>query len=103
MRAESKNLSVHDVFQRMALSARGQLAAAGTVKEEPGEEMIMEVYKISMEFCRGLHGHGIYFTVDACKAHQFCDDGAEGCMILARVVLGHPFFATGPIRQGGTP
>merc|ERR1712062_441127 len=42
-----------------------------------------------------LDGHGIYFSAEACKAAQYCGD--SGCIIVARVVLGHPFLAKGPM------
>ena len=42
---------------------------------------------------RGLFGSGLYFTCDSCKAADYCDFGQTGCLILARVLLGHPGLA----------
>ena len=49
----------------------------------------------------GLYGQGVYFTDQSCKSFQY--SGAKwqdsGCFIIARVILGHPFPATGPLKQ----
>lgn len=52
---------------------------------------------------RGLFGSGLYFTCDACKAAQYCGYGQTGCLILARVILGHPYIATGPMKTHTRP
>ena len=52
---------------------------------------------------RKLYGPGIYFTTDACKAAQYCGHGATGCIIIARVLLGHPFLAEGPLPKTERP
>lgn len=50
---------------------------------------------------RGLYGQGIYFTNQSCKSLQY--SGAKrdntGCFIIARVILGHPCDAQGPLKQ----
>ncbi len=52
---------------------------------------------------RGLYGHGVYFSTEACKAAQFCGGGGHGCIILARVILGHPFLAAEPTPKNTRP
>ena len=50
---------------------------------------------------RGLYGSGTYFTTDMCKALEYCKDlDDKGChhLVVARVILGHPFMATRPMR-----
>ena len=54
-------------------------------------------------FERGLYGRGIYFTTDACKALQYSGHGPNHCVILARVLLGHPFEACGPMKTHERP
>lgn len=51
----------------------------------------------------GLYGRGVYFTTDFCKAAQYCGDGPVRCVILARVLLGHPFLASGPMESHERP
>jgi len=51
---------------------------------------------------RGLYGQGVYFTDQSCKSLQY--SGADryhdsGCFIIARLILGHPHLATGPMKQ----
>eukprot|EP00435_Cladocopium_sp_Y103_P065565 s203_g27.t1 len=49
----------------------------------------------------GLYGQGVYFTDQSCKSFQY--SGAKkqnaGCLIIARVILGHPCEAQGPMRN----
>ena len=49
----------------------------------------------------GLYGQGVYFTDQSCKSFQY--SGApwqdSGCFIIARVILGHPYYAPGPLKQ----
>ena len=49
----------------------------------------------------GLYGQGVYFTDQSCKSFQY--SGAKrqdsGCLIIARVILGHPCEARGPLKQ----
>ena len=49
----------------------------------------------------GLYGQGVYFTDQSCKSFQY--SGApwqdSGCFIIARVILGHPYSAPGPLKQ----
>ncbi|CAJ1413939.1 unnamed protein product [Effrenium voratum] len=49
----------------------------------------------------GLYGQGTYFTDESCKSLQYTEArggrGAEGCIILSRVVLGYPHLATNPL------
>lgn len=52
---------------------------------------------------RMLYGRGVYFTTDACKALQYCGDTDGGCIIVARVLLGHPFLAEGPMNKCERP
>eukprot|EP00415_Alexandrium_ostenfeldii_P004616 UN4616 len=47
----------------------------------------------------GLYGNGVYFTFESCKAAQYTGPGTEGTLILARVILGHPFQAEGPLSH----
>ncbi|CAJ1344205.1 unnamed protein product [Effrenium voratum] len=55
----------------------------------------------------GLFGQGIYFTDESCKSAQYsgayCRHSGVteevGCIIIARLVLGYPYFATGPLKQ----
>ena len=45
---------------------------------------------------RRLYGRGIYFTAESCKARQAGKRHHDtSCIILTRVVLGHPFVAEG--------
>eukprot|EP00435_Cladocopium_sp_Y103_P057142 s1260_g19.t1 len=50
---------------------------------------------------RGLYGQGVYFTDQSCKSLQYtgAKRGNSGCFIIARVILGHPFGARGPLKQ----
>ena len=50
---------------------------------------------------RGLYGQGIYFTDQSCKSFQYSGLGAgrDGCLIIARVILGHPSNAAGTLTQ----
>merc|ERR1712194_70600 len=52
---------------------------------------------------RMLYGHGLYFSTESCKCAQYCGHGDIGYFILARVVLGHPYMATGPMKTHGRP
>merc|ERR1712217_227110 len=52
---------------------------------------------------RGLYGRGVYFTCDSCKALQHCGNSNTRCVILARVILGHPYWAEGPMRTHERP
>ena len=52
---------------------------------------------------RGLYGRGVYFTRESCKALQYCDEGRDRCLILARVLLGDLFWAKGPMRTHKRP
>jgi len=49
----------------------------------------------------GLYGQGMYFAEEACKSNQYCDEDDEGvrCIIISRILLGTPFFATEPMRN----
>ena len=50
---------------------------------------------------RGLYGQGVYFTDQSCKSFQY--SGAKwqssGCFIIARLILGHPYHAPGPLKN----
>ena len=54
---------------------------------------------------RGLYGQGVYFTDQSCKALQYSgavnkwQGPGEGYFIIARVILGHPKMATGPLKN----
>jgi len=50
---------------------------------------------------RDLYGAGLYLTSDFCKAAQYTTEGC--CVFLARVVLGHPYMATGPMKTHKRP
>eukprot|EP00747_Dinoflagellata_sp_TGD_P036333 gnl/TRDRNA2_/TRDRNA2_138415_c1_seq4.p1 gnl/TRDRNA2_/TRDRNA2_138415_c1~~gnl/TRDRNA2_/TRDRNA2_138415_c1_seq4.p1 ORF type:complete len:274 (-),score=17.16 gnl/TRDRNA2_/TRDRNA2_138415_c1_seq4:82-843(-) len=55
---------------------------------------------------RDLYGAGIYFTTDSCKALQYCGKSVpQGhyCLFLSRVLLGHPYNATGPMKTHKRP
>merc|ERR1711971_905223 len=52
---------------------------------------------------RDLYGAGLYFTMDFCKAATYGMNRSSGCTILARVVLGHPYMATGPMKSHKRP
>ena len=48
-----------------------------------------------------MYGRGVYFTIDFCKAARHADeayDAGRYCIIVSRVVLGHPYMATGPMK-----
>ena len=47
--------------------------------------------------CLGIHQTGDVDS-DACKAAQYCGYGSTGCIFVARVLLGHPCEAEGPMR-----
>ena len=52
----------------------------------------------------GLYGQGIYFTDHSCKSLQYSGaaprtHGSAGHLIIARVILGHPHNAAGPLRK----
>lgn len=48
--------------------------------------------------CR--YGEGTYFSTHSCKAHQYTDKNKDGlrCIILTRVLLGEPLYATKPMQ-----
>eukprot|EP00929_Paragymnodinium_shiwhaense_P043601 TRINITY_DN22414_c0_g1_i1.p1 TRINITY_DN22414_c0_g1~~TRINITY_DN22414_c0_g1_i1.p1 ORF type:complete len:570 (+),score=57.79 TRINITY_DN22414_c0_g1_i1:112-1821(+) len=48
---------------------------------------------------RGLYGRGVYFASEACKAAQYCYTGKGRCIIVARALVGYPYFAQGPLQQ----
>jgi len=50
---------------------------------------------------KGMYGQGVYFTDQSCKSVQYSGAlvQAVGCVIVARLVLGNPFFATRPLRE----
>eukprot|EP00929_Paragymnodinium_shiwhaense_P092370 TRINITY_DN52244_c0_g1_i1.p1 TRINITY_DN52244_c0_g1~~TRINITY_DN52244_c0_g1_i1.p1 ORF type:complete len:447 (-),score=61.33 TRINITY_DN52244_c0_g1_i1:31-1371(-) len=52
---------------------------------------------------RGLYGNGVYFTPDTCKAAQSHYTGEDGCIIISRVTLGHPYFADTAMAGKGRP
>merc|ERR1712129_157773 len=52
---------------------------------------------------RGLYGRGVYFTTDFCKTLQYCDVGTSKCVLVARVILGHPYMAQGPMETHERP
>lgn len=55
---------------------------------------------------RELYGHGVYFALDFCKTLQYCeetDSQGRRCLFIARCVLGHPYFATGPMKHHRRP
>ncbi|CAK9019121.1 unnamed protein product [Durusdinium trenchii] len=49
----------------------------------------------------GLYGQGVYFTDQSCKSLQYSGAATQhvGCLIIARLVLGRPFFAGGPQKN----
>eukprot|EP00438_Fugacium_kawagutii_P018030 Skav216299 [mRNA] locus=scaffold494:135540:149103:- [translate_table: standard] len=49
----------------------------------------------------GLYGQGVYFTDQSCKSLQYSGAAWQnsGCFIIARVILGHPNYAEGPLKQ----
>ena len=49
----------------------------------------------------GLYGQGVYFTDQSCKSLQYSGEAEQkvGCFIIARVILGHPYDAPGPLLQ----
>ena len=52
---------------------------------------------------RKLFGRGIYLTTDSCKADQYCGHGTNGCIIVARVLLGQLFLAERPMQMHERP
>jgi len=52
---------------------------------------------------RCFYGHGVYLTTDFCKALQYCDPGPSKCILVARVILGHPYFAKGAMDARDRP
>ena len=51
----------------------------------------------------GLYGQGIYFTDQSCKSLQYSgvqtwQNQSSGCFIIARVILGRPMYAQGPLK-----
>jgi hypothetical protein len=51
-----------------------------------------------------LYGRGVYFTLDACKAAQYCDkDGGALLFVLSRVLLGHYHLPEEPSPQALRP
>ena len=49
----------------------------------------------------GLYGQGVYFTDQSCKSFQYSGAKSQnsGCFIIARVILGHPYHALGPLKH----
>jgi len=69
-----------------------------------GEENAMHIARQGFDerlTQRRLYGRGVYFTIDACKAAQYAGDG--GCLIMARVLLGHPFLAEATMPECERP
>eukprot|EP00929_Paragymnodinium_shiwhaense_P095120 TRINITY_DN56098_c0_g1_i1.p1 TRINITY_DN56098_c0_g1~~TRINITY_DN56098_c0_g1_i1.p1 ORF type:complete len:560 (+),score=45.52 TRINITY_DN56098_c0_g1_i1:339-2018(+) len=55
---------------------------------------------------RNLYGKGVYFAADFCKAMQYAkeaDSNGRLCVIIARVVLGHPYMARGSMNNQRPP
>eukprot|EP00747_Dinoflagellata_sp_TGD_P013648 gnl/TRDRNA2_/TRDRNA2_122737_c0_seq1.p1 gnl/TRDRNA2_/TRDRNA2_122737_c0~~gnl/TRDRNA2_/TRDRNA2_122737_c0_seq1.p1 ORF type:complete len:114 (+),score=10.19 gnl/TRDRNA2_/TRDRNA2_122737_c0_seq1:116-457(+) len=53
---------------------------------------------------RDLYGSGIYFTTESCKAAQYCKrSSGRLCLVVARVLLGHPYLASEPMRGQRRP
>ena len=46
------------------------------------------------------YGRGVYVTTELCNIKQYSE---EGCIILARVVLGHPFVDTAAMLDEPRP
>ena len=48
----------------------------------------------------GPYGQGVYFTDQSCKGLQYsgADVCTTGCVIIARVILGHCYNAAGPLQ-----
>jgi len=51
----------------------------------------------------GLYGAGIYFAEQSCKSLRYSGTGSLRCLLLTRVLLGEPYFATGPMRSMRRP
>ena len=49
---------------------------------------------------RNSYGRGVYVTTESCNVNQYIE---EGCIILARVVLGHPFVDTAAMLDEPRP
>ena len=47
----------------------------------------------------GLYGAGTYFANQSCKAAQYARDRGVKTLIVARVTLGDPYYATGHLAQ----
>ena len=48
---------------------------------------------------KGLYGQGVYFTDQSCKALQYsgATSQQDGCIIVTRLLLGRPDYATGSL------
>ena len=51
----------------------------------------------------GLYGAGVYFANQSCKAAQYARDPGVKTLLISRVTLGDPFYATGTLSQYRRP
>eukprot|EP00928_Gymnodinium_smaydae_P051243 TRINITY_DN34777_c0_g1_i1.p1 TRINITY_DN34777_c0_g1~~TRINITY_DN34777_c0_g1_i1.p1 ORF type:complete len:386 (-),score=21.23 TRINITY_DN34777_c0_g1_i1:188-1345(-) len=55
---------------------------------------------------RDLYGPGVYFSTDVCKCLQYSeetDTQGRHCLFISRCILGHPYFAHGPMITSKRP
>ena len=72
----------------------------GTLPQN-AESIATDGFDIS-RVCQGLYGNGFYFSCEACKSLQYSTPAPESgcCIIVARVLLDGPRFASGPLNGG---
>ena len=46
---------------------------------------------------------GVYFANQSCKAAQYARDGGEKTLLISRVTLGDPHYATGTLKEYRRP
>ena len=56
-------------------------------------QIVREGFGDRLGWCNS-YGRGVYVTTELCNIKQYSE---EGCIILARVVLGHPFVDTAAV------
>ena len=85
-----------------------RLLLHGTRDLETAKKIAAEGFDSRIREKSGLYGQGAYFAAQTCKSAQYATvNGTRqkatlsnlGTMLIARVAIGHPFYATGPCRE----
>merc|ERR1719213_880054 len=94
--------AVHENFpwicESMDASLNERLVFHGTTPDYV-EQIAQRGFDERLANLSGLYGAGIYFAEKSCKAFRYSGNGPLRCLLLTRVLLGDPYFASGPLRS----